>query len=194
MTPLLTAITGTNADLIPHILTMYGKPGMVVADVTYGNGVFWRNVDTTQFDFRPTDIETGTDLRRLPYDDHSIDLLVLDPPYMHYSLGAKASIDQCYKGTLVSHESVMRLYTGGILEAARVLHQGGLILIKCQDEIESGRQHFSHAELLDLLDLLGFQTVDLFVLVQNGTPTMRVDYQKTARKNHSYALVARLRR
>lgn len=80
---ILTGKIGTNADLLPDIMAMYAKDGDVVADVTYGKGVFWRNVDIEKYDFRPTDLMDGVDFKNLPHEDGSIDLLVLDPPYMH---------------------------------------------------------------------------------------------------------------
>jgi hypothetical protein len=33
----------------------------------------------------------------------------------------------------------------------------------------------------------------MFVLVNNGVPAMRENYQKTARKNHSYLIIGKLR-
>jgi predicted methyltransferase len=93
-----------------------------------------------------------------------------------------------------SHESVIRLYAGGFLEAARVLKQGGILIVKAQDEIESGRQRLSHCEIIRLLELIGFAVIDLFVLVQQTIPAMRHQYQRSARKNHSYAIIAKFRR
>jgi len=190
----LTAYTGTNADLLPHILEMYVPDGSVVADVTYGKGAFWRNTDTTKYDLRPTDLLTGVDFRSLPYEPASIDCLILDPPYMHGGPTIKASLNDCYHNANTGHESVMRLYAGGILEAARVLRRRGVIIVKCQDETESGTQHFSHMELIHLLEVFGFAVVDLFVMVQSTIPITGNGPQKSARKNHSYALVARFRR
>jgi hypothetical protein len=192
--PVLTAYAGTNADLLPHILEMYVKHGSVVADVTYGKGAFWRNVDVDKYDLRPTDLITGTDFHHLPYTDGSIDCLVIDPPYLHGGASIKASINDCYRNNNTGHESVIRLYAGALLEAARVLKKRGVVIVKCQDEIESGRQRFSHIELVQLIGMLGFAVIDLFVLLQTGIPAMREKYQKSARKNHSYALVARFRR
>lgn len=106
----------------------------------------------------------------------------------------KESINKCYRNQNTSHESVIRLYAGGILEAARVLRKKGRIFIKCQDEIESGKQCMSHVEIIQLLELFGFRLLDLFTLVQATRPAMRESYQKTARKNHSYMLVGEFRR
>jgi tRNA G10 N-methylase Trm11 len=193
-TPVLTATVGTNADLFPKILEMYVPDGSTVADVTYGKGVFWRNVEDGKYDLKATDLQMGVDFKSLPYLDKSMDALVLDPPYMHGGATVKDSINKCYRNQNTSHESVIRLYTGGILEAARVLKKGGRIIVKTQDEIESGRQRHSHVEILQILEMLGFRILDTFVLVQSATPAMREKYQKTARKNHSFALVGEFRR
>jgi len=188
---ILTAAVGSNAELLETVSGFYIEAGSIVADVTFGKGVFWNNVDTSRWDFRPTDINTGVDCRSLPYKDEEIDVLVFDPPYMHGGKTIKASINQCYHNQNGSHASIIRLYLGGLLEAWRVLKRGGIVLVKTQDEIESGKQRWSHVEILQSLELIGFKVVDLFVLVQHGQPTMREAYQKTARKNHSYLLVGR---
>ena len=193
-TPILTARTGSNADLIPDILKMYVNPGDSVADVTYGKGVFWRNVETDKYKLLATDLMDGVDFGNLPYEDGTIDALILDPPYMHGGATVKKSINDCYRNQNTSHESVCRLYGKGILEAARVLKKGGRIIVKTQDEIESGRQRHTHIELVQLLEIFGFRVLDTFVLVQESIPAMRESYQKTARKNHSFALVGEFRR
>jgi len=191
---ILTGKNGTNRDLVIDVMSMYATDGDIVADVTYGKGAFWRDVDTARYDFRPTDLMTGTDFRDLPYGNGSIDMVVLDPPYMHGGSTVKESINKCYQNQNTSHESVIRLYAGGLLESARVLKKKGRILVKCQDEIESGRQRMSHIEITQMMELLGFKLLDLFVLVQSTTPAMREKYQKTARKNHSYMIVGEFRR
>lgn len=89
--PVLTAKVGTNADLFPDILRIYAKPGDKIADVTYGRGVFWRKVDTSQYECFFTDLAKdieppaigGVDMRDLPYEDESMDMVVIDPPYAY---------------------------------------------------------------------------------------------------------------
>ena len=72
-----------NDRIFPRILDLYVKPGSIVADVTYGKGVFWRNVTDGRYELRATDIQDGVDCRALPYGDGEVDCVVLDPPYMH---------------------------------------------------------------------------------------------------------------
>lgn len=63
----------------PHVLSLYVAPGSIVADVTHGKGVFWRNVPTDAFRLLPSDLSTGTDCRDLPYEDDAIDCVARTP-------------------------------------------------------------------------------------------------------------------
>lgn len=189
MRQILTAKQGNNADLLVEVFSLYAKPNDIIADVTYGKGAFWKNLDKSLYHVLESDLQTGIDFRCLPYTEKSVDILILDPPYMHGGNSIKQSINKQYNNNNTDHSSVIRLYASGILEAHRVLKKKGLIFIKCQDEIESGKQKLSHVEILSLLELLGFFVVDLFVLIQNSIPTQRFTYQKHARKNHSYLII-----
>lgn len=191
---ILTGQRGNNSDLFPNILALYVTEGSLIADVTYGRGVFWANVDVSRYELKKSDLQDGIDARHLPYPPQYLDAIVIDPPYMHGGATVKASINKCYKNENGSHESVIRLYGAMILEAARVLKQKGVAIIKCQDEIESGQQRLSHIEITTLLEIFGFAILDIFVLLQTTRPVMRETYQKTARKNHSYFIVAKFRR
>jgi hypothetical protein len=95
--PVYTAHQGDNSTLIAEVARLYLKPGMSVADVTYGRGVFWKQVDLSVIDFHPTDLKDGVDFRELPYADQSMDLVVLDPPYMHHP--GKPQVDGRYNNT-----------------------------------------------------------------------------------------------
>lgn len=57
------------------ILTLYVPPGSVIADVTYGKGAFWKDVDLSTYRFLPSDLSQGIDFRHLPYRDREIDCL-----------------------------------------------------------------------------------------------------------------------
>lgn len=79
----LSAYVAGNEAVLPEILDLYVAPGSTVADVTYGKGVFWRNVPADLYHLLATDLQTGVDCRELPYEDGEIDCVVFDPPYMH---------------------------------------------------------------------------------------------------------------
>ena len=65
--------------------------------------------------------------------------------------------------------------------------------MKCQDEIESGHQRWSHIEFLEIAREIGFEAIDLFVLVQMQQPVYRQLAQQHTRKNHSYLWIFRKR-
>ena len=51
-------VSSTNADLFANVETLYFNRGDKIADVTYGNGTFWQQIDTTRYDFNPSDLYT----------------------------------------------------------------------------------------------------------------------------------------
>lgn len=200
------AHVGGNADVFPQILALHVPEGATVADVTYGSGVFWRNVPQSKYKLLATDIAEGVDCRHLPYADASIDCVVLDPPYMegffrkednqkagggthtafrrYYSNGNERSEGAKW------HHAVTELYFSAGREAYRVLREGGILIVKCQDEVSANRQWLTHIEIHNEYTTMGFYCKDLFVVVRENKPGVsRLKRQVHARKNHSYFMV-----
>lgn len=197
----LSAYQAPNEDVFPKILDLYVPDGSVVADITYGKGVFWKNVEHGKYQLLPTDITNGVDCRALPYKDGEIDCVVFDPPYMHSPGGTAYASHKPYESYYRNngtgnrtrskyHEAVLELYVDGGREAYRVLRDRGVLIVKCQDEICSNRQRFTHVEIMREYEDLGFVAEDLFVVMRNNRPGVsRMARQVHARKNHSYFLV-----
>lgn len=203
----LSAHIGGNDDVFSQILSLHVPVGAIIADVTWGKGVFWKKVPEGRYQLHATDLQTGVDCRKLPYGDGSHDAVVLDPPYMeglfrreanhmagagnfaafrdHYSNGqATASGGPKY------HKAVTDLYFTAGREAYRVLRHRGVLIVKCQDEVSANQQRLTHVEIINEYEALGFYTKDLFVVVRSNRPGMsRLLKQEHARKNHSYFLV-----
>ncbi len=150
----------------------------------------------------------GVDCRALPYDDESFDCVVLDPPYMEgfyrraqghlAGSGSHAAFRQAYshggatdpEGGPRWHDAVTDLYLRAGAEAYRVLRKGGVLLVKCQDEVSANKQRLTHVEIVTGYEDTGFYCKDLFVLVRSNAPAVsRLVKQVHARKNHSYLLV-----
>ena len=88
------------------------------------------------------------------------------------------------------HAAVLEMYQEGGREAHRVLCDGGVFIVKCQDEVSANRQNLTHVEVINSFAEMGFFCKDLFVLVRPNKPGMsRVLHQVHARKNHSYFLI-----
>ena len=122
---LLSAHVGDNAQLFSKILALHVPKGATVADVTFGQGVFWKSVRSGDytllasdidakdghdvFPSNPIEVQNGVDCRNLPYADNSLNCVVLDPPYME-GLYRKEAGHMAGSGT---HSSFRHAYSNG---------------------------------------------------------------------------------
>ena len=222
------AHVGENALVFARILALHVPAGARVADVTFGKGVFWKQIEPGAYDVHASDIELkpsaraarpsftyqdGVDCRALPFEDASFDCLVLDPPYMEglyrrktdhmAGSGTHAAFRRAYSNGRATaeaegkpraqprwHDAVLDLYARAGREALRVLRAGGVLIVKCQDEVSANKQRLTHVEIITGYESLGLYCKDLFVLVRPNSPGVsRLKKQVHARKNHSYFLV-----
>lgn len=93
---ILSSYTTGNAEVFANIVELHIPKNSIVADVTYGKGVFWQKVFLDKYRLLFSDIDakvridpihqvevkTGIDSRSLPFQDNSLDCMVFDPPYM----------------------------------------------------------------------------------------------------------------
>lgn len=212
--PVYSCYLGGNIYLFPRILRLHVPKGAVVADVTYGKGVFWRLVPEGRYEVRATDIVNGVDCRCLPYEPESIDCVVLDPPYMEGLLRQRGALPGTSTHTAFRkwysngkhspngevgprgdskgkwHQAVIALYFDAGREALRVLRPGGILIVKCQDEVSANQQWLTHVEIVNEFTKLNFYAKDLFVLMRPNRPrAVAATKQVHARKRHSYFLV-----
>lgn len=202
------AHTGQNAALFPEVLSLYVPEGSTVADVTFGKGAFWKMVPPDSYRLLKSDLNPkaknirAADSRALPYETSALDAVVFDPPYMHTPGGTAheghQNFERYYENNgenqsgLKYHEAVLDLYFRAASEAFRVLKNGGIYIVKCQDEVCACRQRLTHVEIINHLTESMFIAEDLFVLVRENKPGVsRMIKQRHARKNHSYFLVFR---
>ncbi len=203
---ILSAHVATNADVFRQVLKLHVPAGAVVADVTYGKGIFWKKVPDGLYKVLGTDIATGVDCRALPYTSESIDCVVLDPPYMEglfrreishlAGSGTHGAFRQTYSNGVATtggpkyHRAVLDLYFSAGREAHRVLRHSGVLVVKCQDQVSANSQRLMHVDIINEYRKIGFYAKDLFVVVRSNKPGVsRIKEQVHARKNHSYFLV-----
>ena len=205
------AYVRNNEEIFPLILSLYVPIGSEIADVTYGKGVFWKKVNPSDYNLHFTDIKTGVDCRNLPYENCSMDCVVIDPPYMEgfyrrnsdhlAGNGTFSSFREAYsdgsiyeqkKDTPKYHDAVLDMYYSAGCEAVRVLKSKGIMIVKCQDEVSANKQHLTHVEIINEYTKHGQTIEGLFVLLRNNRPSIStLKKQVHARKNHSYFLVFR---
>ena len=205
------AYVRNNEEIFPLILSLYVPIGSEIADVTYGKGVFWKKVNPSDYNLHFTDIKTGVDCRNLPYENCSMDCVVIDSPYMEgfyrrnsdhlAGNGTFSSFREAYsdgsiyeqkKDTPKYHDAVLDMYYSAGCEAVRVLKSKGIMIVKCQDEVSANKQHLTHVEIINEYTKHGLTIEDLFVMIRNNRPSIStLKKQVHARKNHSYFLVFR---
>ena len=188
-----------NGPLIAAAAALWIKDDDVVMDVTYGRGRFWTV-------YRPRTLIThdladdGVDFRDLPESDGSVDVVVLDPPYITPSSDKSTLPDFHDRYGLTTRDErritvpeLLALYVGGFSESWRVLKTGGRLLVKCMDFVESGYNAF-HPWLVREAEDIGYRTVDTFIHysgVGATSPGMINKVQRTSRRAHSVLLVFR---
>jgi hypothetical protein len=195
--PVFNCVQGTNADLIAAAAHLYLKKGDRIADITFGRGVFWQNLNISDYLFYKSDKITcpGSphDFRQLPYKAHFFDVVVFDPPYAHG--GASMRVAPFYQlastAGWLSHRDIMEGYERGMAEATRILKPEGTLWVKCADEIERSLQRRSHMEVFQIAQGLDLIDQDLFVLMQETPAVTNGRRQQHARKNCSFLWVFR---
>ena len=203
----LSAHQADNSKVFPQVLALHVPEGSVVADLTYGRGVFWKSVREGAYTLLKSDLKLGQCWTSLPYDDGSVDAVVFDPPYMEgfyrktadalAGSGTHSEFQRAYSNGKL-HNSTKRKYHDAVLEAylsvipqvKRILVKNGVFIVKCQDEVSANRQKLTHVELIWALEHQGFYCKDIFIVVRRNNPVIsRLVKQEHARKNHSYFLV-----
>jgi hypothetical protein len=133
----VTTVYNGNSALIAAVARLYVPADAIVADVTWGFGVFCFNGRRRRFtgsdiDDQPS-LSMRADFRHLPYADNSVDVVVLDPPYTHCGHYIN---DHRYGSHLTVHmrfPQIMEMYRVGMIEAVRVLRPGGTIWVLCHE-------------------------------------------------------------
>lgn len=200
---MITSINYSQIDIIQNIIQLYIPQGKIDADVTYSKGVFYKNGNIQEpqykFDISPQTVDTvQADCRNLPLPDNSINSLMFDPPFLATS-GKSLSTQEnnnlmlrrfgCYNNEKELH----KFYQDSLKEFNRVLINNGILIVKCQDKISSGKQYLSHVFIINQAIEQGFYPEDIFILLAKSriVADWQLKNQKHARKFHSYFIVFR---
>lgn len=203
MTVLAATAWKSNAELIADVARLgYLRKEWVTLDPTYGRGVWWKlwrpNVLVTNDQFVPGAM-FNRDFCSLPFNDDEFDAVAFDPPYVSVGGRETSGIKKMHEGfgltdAPTSPRGVQDLINAGLIEMHRVVKRGGIVLVKCQDYISSGKfwpgVYFTQWEA----DRIGFEMADRFLhLSTTSRPQPAHKRQMHARNNVSTLLVLRKR-
>jgi len=187
---IISTIHNNQEELIKSIINLYCPQG-IECDPTYSKGVFYKNIlaPKYKFDIAPQTEDTiKVDCRNLPLTDNMINSIMFDPPFVGGSRkNGKPGIIKTRFGYYKNIPSLWKFYSEALVEFYRILFPEGILVFKCQDTVESGKQWMSHCFIMNKAIEIGFYPRDLFILIANNrliSPNML--NQKHARKYHSY--------
>lgn len=201
MAPVLAAGTWpTNGELIADVAQLYLGHEDTVLDATYGRGLWWTKVTPLELvtnDIVPGRAQHAYDFRKLPeYWADCFDLVAYDPPYV--CVGGRSSTGMAdlhdrygLTNAPTTPRALQTMMDHGLTEMKRVTRPGGLIMMKCQDYISSGKLWAGTYWSQEWARVLQLELVDRFEHVSGVRPQPAGRRQVHARRNLSTLFVFR---
>jgi SAM-dependent methyltransferase len=189
----------TNGDMIADVARLgYLQPDWAVLDTSHGLGTFWTRwrpeTPLTACDLNQDKSPWGVsvDFRSMPFGDAEFDAVVLDGPY-RLNGTPDATFDERYGTDEVSTwQDRMQLIRDGITECVRVLKPKGILLVKCADQVCSGKVRWQTIDFTLHAEKHGCELVDSLLFL-GGRPQPAGRRQIHARRNYSTLLIFRKR-
>jgi hypothetical protein len=171
----------SNADLIADVARLgYLREDWVTLDPTYGRGMWWkkwrprilRMADIMPGEWLDEGWRSQDDFTEMMWQSELFDAVAFDPPYV--SVGGRSTtgmVDFAARyGMHTTPKSPLalqlELVDPGIRECVRVLKPRGILLVKNQDYISSGRYWPGTHHTLTYALSLGLELVDRFEMMQ----------------------------
>jgi hypothetical protein len=190
------SVYNSNYEVIKNIMSLYNIEQFDL-DCTYSKGLFWKNLPQPKIksDLIPAyDDVIEANSEYLPFEDNAMKSVMYDPPFVisgkSYKENKEGSsvIAKRFEG-YTTYEKLTSNYYKTLVELYRVCDNGGIVVMKSQDTVSGGKNHFTHVMVMNMAMKIGFYPRDLFILVAK----MRINSfggkwnkQEHARKHHCY--------
>lgn len=184
----------TNAHMMVDCVRLgYLRKEWRTLDPTYGLGNFWTlwqpEVLHKSDKYTATMGVNDDDFRNLKWTDASFDAVVFDPPYKLNGTPSKS--DKTYGVQVPTRwQDRLLLMAQGLSECARVLKPKGFLLVKCMDQVVSGKVVWQTDLMTARARVCGLDKVDRLDFLTDPRPQPHTR-QIHARRNYSTLLVFR---
>ena len=197
---MIKTVSDNQHEILASILKLTGL-SKFDADITFGNGSFWKAVPPPSLQF---DIDQQVEgvvkacSTNLPVADNSLGSVVFDPPFLTYVRSGRSGNGSMVMsnryGGYWRYDELEDHYKKTITEVHRILQPKGVFVFKCQDIIHNHKMHPTHINVVNWCEGT-FRLKDMFILTAKAripvpqTKGVAKRVQKHARIHHSYFLV-----
>ena len=183
-------------EIIQDILDLHCNGKNIDCDPTYSIGNFYKHkIQKPKYCFdinpqKPLVIQASAD--KLPLENDSIEVLMFDPPFV-CGVDKKSTSTGIIRSRFSSFKNVpelLKFYESAVVEFSRILKVDGILIFKCQDTVDGGKNYMIHRDVVNMAIKNEFKIKDLFILLKQFRiidPNIKKQYH--ARKFHSYFLV-----
>ena len=158
----------TNAEALAACRDLgYLNDGMSIIDLTYGKGRFWNDwmpeglVGVDINPRRSPQAGVSVDFRATGEEDGRWEASVLDPPYAYRGTASEGMDEDYGIESGMSPKDRDALIAAGIDEAVRITKPKGLVLVKGQDQVVSGKKRWQVRMIANHAEMLGCRLVDI---------------------------------
>lgn len=196
------SLNKSQQEIINDILYLHCPQGFIDLDCTYSKGVFYKNGKVGEpvlktDKFPQTEDTIRAESSDLPFESESMNCIMFDPPFI---ISGKTYKDNKEGSSIIAkrfsayenYEELKTHYSSTLKELHRILKDKGIVIIKLQNTVSSGKQHMTHYFVCKTALKLGYYIKDEFILEATSKMTSfgsRWKTQKHALKYHSYFLV-----
>jgi hypothetical protein len=185
------SINYSESDILRDLLHLHVPGNAIDLDPTFSKGDIYADgmipVPPLRFDINPQveDCQQA-DFKKLPLSEKSVDCILLDPPFI-ISNEKNPGCDMIGRyGVFPSWDELISEYHAALTEMHRVLRNKGVLIFKCQDVLNGGRQYFTHVAVMQMAVDVGFYPIDLMILLRKKRIVDPSKQQRHARKHHCY--------
>jgi hypothetical protein len=191
-TKIIKSVYDNQEDILKAIITLHCPKGFEL-DPTYSKGNFYKKgipEPKYKFDIRPVSKKIKkASSENLPFKNEEINSIIWDPPFVAAIQKHPGIIAKRFGSYRTIQNELWPMYHRSLAEFYRILNKKGILIVKCQDTIDAGKQYFSHVEIINYAISLGFYPKDMFVLIAKNRIIGPYKKQQHARKYHSYFII-----